>query len=245
MVVRSINGQILVGVVTTKQIDLKKLFSTFSTHFNNIGLYEIINTRNDAVVLSGKVLHVGGIKNIEINNFGLTYFVDLLGFHQTNIEIQNKLYDHVLNSIDENSTVINGFSGQGLLTAIVAKKAKFVTGIEINESSHKSAEHLKALNKITNMKNICGDFYKHFKKEKLSANTIILDPTKKGCGKNVMNEIKGIENILYISCNPIALCKDINFIKDDYTIEEITPFDMFPNTTSVETFIKLKRKISY
>ncbi len=242
LVVRSIENQILVGVVTTKHIDLRDLLSTFCSHFNNIGLYEIINTRNDSVVLSGKVKHIGGIKNIKITNFGLTYFVDLLGFHQTNIDIQNKLYDKVLNLIDANSTVINGFSGQGLLSAILCKKAKKVIGIEINKSSHESAENLKKLNGLTNLKNICGDFYKHFKNEMKNANSIILDPTKKGCGKNVMNEINGIENIIYISCNPIALCKDLNVMKDNYTIEEITPFDMFPNTTSVETLVKLKLK---
>lgn len=242
LVIRSIQNQILVGVVTNKHIDLKNLFSTFKTHFNNIGLFEIINTRKDSVVLSGKTIHIGGIKNIKITNLGLTYFVDLLGFHQTNIEIQNKLYNHVLNYISSSSIVVNGFSGQGLLTAIIAKKAKSVTGIEINKSSHESAEQLKILNQINNMKNICGDFHKHFKNELKLANTIILDPTKKGCGRQVMNEINGIDNIIYISCNPIALCKDLNIIKDNYIIEEITPFDMFPNTTSVETVVKLKKR---
>ena len=203
----------------------------------------IINTRNDSVVLSGKVYHIGGIKNIKVNNFGLTYFVDLLGFHQTNLEIQNKLYSKVLDYISPNAVVINGFSGQGLLTAIIAQKAKHVIGIEINKSSHASAEQLKKLNDISNMKNICGDFFKHIKTEKNKANTIILDPTKKGCGKNVMTEINGIENIIYISCNPIALSKDLNVLKDDYDIEEVTPFDMFPNTTSVETLVKLKKKV--
>ena len=242
IVIRSINNQTLIGVVTSKQINLNDLFSTFNEHFNNFGLYQIVNTRKDSVVLSGKVIHVGGLKEIRITNSNLTYSVDLLGFHQTNLEIQNKIYDKVLSSIDSNSIVINGFSGQGLLSAILCQKAKQVVGIEINESSHISAEKLKTLNKLTNLKNICGDFYKHFKKEMKTANTIILDPTKKGCGCQVMNEINGIDNIIYISCNPIALSKDLNCIKNDYIIEEIVPFDMFPNTTSVETFVKLKRK---
>ena len=242
LVIRSIENQILVGVVTTKHIDLTNLFSTLSSQFENIGLYQIINTRNDSVVLSGKVIHVGGIKEINISTNNIKYSVDLMGFHQTNIEIQNKLYEKVLNYIDNNSVVINGFSGQGLLTAILSQKAKHVTGIEINVSSHLSAEKLKKENNIKNITNICGDFYKHFKNLTKTANTIILDPTKKGCGKTVMNEINGIENVVYISCNPIALCKDLNVLKDYYTIEEITPFDMFPNTTNVETLVKLKKK---
>ena len=246
LVIRSIENQILVGVVTKKHVNLNDLFSSLSSEFNNIGLFEIINTRNDSVVLSGKVNHVGGIKEIQVtynvSTKNINYSVDLLGFHQTNIEIQNKLYENVLNYVSPNSVVINGFSGQGLLTAILAQKAKHVTGIEINSSSHKSAERLKQENRINNMHNICGDFFKHFKQEMKSANTIILDPTKKGCGKNVMSEISGIENIVYISCNPIALSKDLNVIKNDYIIEEITPFDMFPNTINVETLVKLKKK---
>lgn len=242
LVVRSIENQILVGVVTSKHVDLNGLFTKLKSQIEHIGLFEIINTRHDSVVLSGKINHINGIKEIKIDNFGLKYGVDLMGFHQTNLEIQNKLYQSVLNCIDCNSIVINGFSGQGLLSAILAQKAKTVTGIEINKSSHLSAEQLKKDNNIKNLINIHGDFHKHIAKEMKHANTIILDPTKKGCGKDVMNEIKGVENIIYISCNPIALSKDLNVIKNLYNIEEITPFDMFPNTTSVETLVKLKLK---
>ncbi len=243
LVIRSINEQILVGVVTKKEINLKPFYELLSAEFNKIGLYQIINTRNDSVVLSGQTKHIGGIKEIEINEFDLSYSVDLLGFHQTNLEIQNKLYNHVLKYIDENSVVINGFSGQGLLSAIISKNAKKVIGIEINKSSHISAENLKKQNSIKNLTNICGDFHKQITNVLKSSNTIILDPTKKGCGKEVMNEIKGVENIIYISCNPIALAKDLKEMIDCYEIEEITPFDMFPNTVNVETFVKLKKKI--
>lgn len=242
LVIREIDNQILVGIVSKKEMKLNNFFITLSKQFENIGLYQIINTRKDSVVLDGLIKHVGGIKNIKIHNFDLTYYVDLLGFHQTNIEIQNKIYQKVLDFISPNSIVINGFSGQGLLSAIIAKKAKQVIGIEINKSSHLSAEKLKSDNKITNLKNICGDFHKFIKQELNKADTIILDPTKKGCGKTVMNEIKGVKNIIYISCNPIALAKDLKEIINDYQIEEITPFDMFPNTINVETLVRLKLK---
>ena len=244
LVVRSINNQILVGIVCKQEINLKPFFEMLSSKFQHIGLYLIINTRNDSVVLSGQTKHIGGIKEIEINEFGLSYSVDLFGFHQTNLEIQNKLYSHVLKYIDKNSVVVNGFSGQGLLSAIIAQNAKQVLGIEINKSSHLSAEQLKKQNKIKNLTNICGDFHKQITQVLKTANTIILDPTKKGCGKEVMKEIKGVENIIYISCNPIALAKDLNQILNEYYIEEITPFDMFPNTVNVETFVKLKKKIN-
>lgn len=242
LVIREIENQILIGIVLSKPDDLTELYSIFKSSLNNFGIYEILNTRKDSVVLTGKVKHIYGLKEIKTTNFDLTYSVDLIGFHQTNLEIQNKLYKKVLNYINSNSIVVNGFSGQGLLSAIIAKQAKLVYGIEINKNSHLSAEKLKSENNIKNLHNMLGDFDKLITTLPKNVDTIVLDPAAKGCGKQVMKKINGTKNIIYISCNPIALCKDLRIIKDDYIIEEITPFDMFPNTKNVETLIKLKLK---
>lgn len=239
LVIREINSQILVGVVTSKENDFLPFFNLLKKDFSNIGLYQIINTRKDSVVLSGQTKLVAGINEINIENFGVKYSVDLLAFHQTNIDIQNKLYQTILDSIENSSTIVNGFSGQGLLSAILAGKAKSVVGIEINKNAHKSAEKLKKVNKISNLENVLGDFNKEINNH-LSADIVVLDPAKKGCGKIVMEKLVGIKQIIYISCNPIAMCKDLNFIKDKYEIISVTPFDMFPNTKNVETFVLLK-----
>ena len=241
LVVRDIDNQILVGVVAKAEIALLSFFNQLKQNFANVGLYLIINTRKDSVVLSGKVKHIAGIKNIQINNFGLTYNVDLIGFQQININIQNKLYNKVLSYINKDDIVINAFSGQGLLSAIIATKAKNVVGIEIVKNSHLSAEQLKKQNNITNLTNICADFNTEISKHLHKANTIVLDPAKKGIGKQTISKINGIKNIIYISCNPIALAKDLRELSN-YEIEEIQPYDMFPNTNSVETLVKLKLK---
>lgn len=240
LVVREIYGQILVGVVVSKECDIRNFCQILLKKFNMIGVYEIINSRKDSVVLSGKTIHIGGIKEISILNFGISYSVDLLGFHQTNLDIQNKIYEYVLNLISSDSIVVNGFSGQGLLSAIIATKAKQVIGIEINPSSHKSAQQLKSKNNIKNLTNLCGDFNKLIGKIK-DYDTLILDPSKKGCGKDVLSKIKA-PNLIYVSCNPIALAKDITILRENYDIESIQPFDMFPNTNSVETVVKLTKR---
>lgn len=242
LVIREISNQILVGVVVNSDIDLSTFCVQLCAQFNNIGVYKIINKRRDSVVLSGKCFHLCGIKEINISNLGINYSVDLLGFHQTNLDIQNKLYNKVLDYISTNDIVINGFSGQGLLTAILSSKAKSVIGIEINKSSHLSAEKLKKENNIKNMKNVLSDFNKCVVSYLKSADVLILDPSKKGCGKQILQNIKDIESIIYISCNPIALSKDLNVLKEHYQIDEITPFDMFPNTKNVETLVKLSLK---
>lgn len=92
------------------------------------------------------------------------------------------------------------------------------------------------------MTNILGDFDTEFRRVADECSLLVLDPPKKGCGEHVMRQISHIKDIIYISCNPIALAKDLQFLKNDYIIEKIIPFDMFPNTTNVETLVKLKLK---
>ena len=75
-----------------------------------------------------------------------------------------------------------------------------------------------------------------------SIDKLLRNASKKGCGKDILRQIIGIKSIIYISCNPIALSKDLQFLKNDYIIEEIIPYDMFPNTNQVETLVKLKFK---
>ncbi len=239
LVVRSLNNQILVGVVTEKEFDLSSFLEALKQLYLPVGLYQIINTRKDSVVLAGAVKHIGGIKEIELNNFGIKYSIDIMSFHQTNEYIQNKIYTQVLNYIKPEYVVTNAFSGAGLLTAIASKKAKKVYGVELVKSAHKLAEQLKQANNLTNVTNINMDFNK-FLLNPPKTDIILLDPPKKGCGKIL--EKLDIKTIIYISCNPISLAKDLQILTKKYIIEEITPYDMFPNTTSVETVVKLRRK---
>ncbi len=242
IVIRAINNQYLVGIVLKEDKNIDSLYANLSEKFNNIGLYKIINNRKDSVVISGKVVFVDGIREITLTNYGITYSIDIIGFHQTNINIQNKLYSHILDLVNKDNIVLNAFSGAGLLSAILANKVKSVFGIEIETSSHNSAERLKRDNNLNNLTNIHGDFYKKYKDLHKKIDTIILDPAKRGCSKEAMKLIRGVKEIIYISCNPIAMCKDLREVLDLYDIVEITPFDMFPNTVNVETLVHLKRK---
>lgn len=241
LVVRHINKQTLVGVVATEKVDLLPLYKTLNSKFGAVGVYLYINTRKDSVVLTKNVTHESGIKTIKIENCGLNYEVDLTSFHQTNIDIQNKIYAHVLNNINAKDVVVNGFSGAGLLSGMLTKIAQKVYGIELEKSAHNNAEKLKQENGIKTLTNLCGDFFKLYKPN-LNPSVVVLDPSKKGCGAKVMQKICGVDKIIYVSCNPIALSKDLREIINFYNIESITPFDMFPNTSNVETVCVLRKK---
>ena len=241
IVIRTLENKTLIAIVTKTKQNLFGLLEYLKSKINNFGLFNVVNKRNDSVVFTKEIYHVGGLKNIKLLN--PKFELNIESFYQTNLNIQTKLYNHILAQINKQDYVINGYSGAGLLSAILAAKAKRVVGIEINKSSHLNAENLKKCNNISNLTNICGDFFENFKKlANNSFNTIVLDPSKKGCGKETMQAINGIEKIVYVSCNPIALAKDLREIASNYIITSIQPFDMFPNTTSVETCVTLIKK---
>lgn len=243
LVVKDFALGVLICVVVKQEVDLQEFYNVLKDKFVNIGLSQMVNNRRDSVVLSGKMIHVGGLKMLEMDEFGLTYPIDMLAFHQTNENIQNKIYSKMFEYINDGDTVVNGYSGAGVLSGIIAKKAKQVIGIEIVSSSHKSAELLKKCNRIDNLTNICGDFTLEYKRvaKAIGEHTLVLDPSKKGCGQ-IISDIKTPNKIIYLSCNPIAMAKDLRLMEEYYTIKEVIPFDMFPNTKSVETLVLLERR---
>ena len=126
---------------------------------------------------------------------------------------------------------------------LLAKTAKHVYGIEIVESSHLNAETLKTENNINNLTNILGDVSEKLKTIN-NYSFIVLDPPRKGCSKEVIDSIIDVKpkNILYISCGPATLARDLGYLKEHYTINFVKPFDMFPQTHHVETLVSLTFK---
>ena len=161
-------------------------------------------------------------------------------FLQVNTYIANKIYEEVCDSVTD-EIVVNAYSGAGLLSALLSKKAKHVYGIEIVKSAHLNAEQLIKRNSIKNVTNICGDVKMELHNIK-NFNTIVLDPPRKGCDKTVINLINLVypNKIVYVSCDSATLSRDISNLKN-YKITKVKPFDMFPNTRHVETLVVLEK----
>ena len=193
---------------------------------------------------STKIIQVFGKEKLTKNLFGQNIENDISAFNQVNDFVAERLYDYVCQNAD-GKNVINAYSGQGLLTALIAKTAKTAFGIEYQKSAHLSAEKLKNLLKQNNMHNICGkvenEIASVLKKQKIDF--VVLDPARAGCQKSVLEEIKcrKIPKILYISCNFSSLVRDLQILKQNYTIKTIKIFDMFPCTANVETVAILER----
>ena len=170
-----------------------------------------------------------------------------MSFFQVNLDIMKKIYNKVLSHVESDEIVVDAYSGAGLLSALISKKAKYVYGIEIIPEATQNANSLKINNKINNLENINGDvslILPNLVKEINTKFTLVLDPPRKGVDDKVIKTITNVlpETILYVSCNPASLARDLKMIcEGGYKISCVEPFDMFPQTNHVETFVKLEK----
>lgn len=247
IVARHINDSILITLVINGENipHLETLINILTVKFENFGLNLNINKLHNNVILSNKWKHLYGLQELIASEYGIEYPVANASFFQVNDKIKSLIYENVLSLIDSNSTVIDAYSGAGLLSAIISKKAKHCYGIEIIPEATDNANRLKTKNNLINLQNINGDCSIELPKliEKLNNDNIIvtLDPPRKGCDKKVLNAIiKSKPNkIIYISCDPATLARDSKIILDslNYKINFVQPYDMFPNTKHVESLV--------
>lgn len=243
LVVRSQENQTLVCLVATRKIDISELFYVLREKFENVGLYLNINSQKNSTILGETYIHIGGIKEINLTEYGINYSIDVASFLQINPNVKDKIYKKILDEV-EGENVVDAYAGAGLLSAMISRKARQVYSIEIVKQASENAKKLVELNDISNMTVINGDCTQELPKLAKSFDkfTLVLDPARVGCSEKVIDVAKRAEKIVYLSCNPIALAKDLKMLKDSHEIVSCTPYDMFAQTKHVEVLTVLKRK---
>lgn len=250
LVIRTIENKSLVTVVTRKHIkNAKVMFEALKNQLslseNDFGLFECIKKTDNNVILDGEISHLFGLESIDFDVLGIKASVSPMSFFQVNLDIMKKIYNQV-NQLISGEIVVDAYSGAGLMSAILAKSAKMVYGIEIVKEATVDANRLAKLNGIKNLVNINGDtsvVLPNLQKE-IGKYALVLDPPRKGIDESVAKTI--CENkptsIVYVSCNPATLARDLKMIcSGGYEICNVQPYDMFPQTTHIETVVSLKR----
>ena len=248
VVVRYLGKNLTITFVTKSKQFLCKdfLINQLKIYFKNFNLLHNINTTSFQFGKTFKVLH-GSISN-NYQTLSVNHKISADSFVQVNEDIQNKIYKQVLNEVSTNANIVDAYSGAGLLSAIISKKAKKVLAVEIIENAVNDAKILLQNNGITNVEAICGDCAKILPKL-LSSDTnyqVILDPPRSGCDKNIVDALSistNIEKIIYISCASTTLARDLKILMQNgkYKIKYIQPFDMFPQTSHIETLLVLEK----
>lgn len=199
----------------------------------------------DAVIDEGhKILYGRDYYNEEI--LGLRFKVNAFAFFQTNIDAVERLYSDVLDVVPDVSgkTVYDLYCGTGTISQLMASKAKDVYGIDIVEDSIEAARSNTGLNGISNCHYICGDVKEKLDEIPEKPDVIVVDPPRVGIHDKAVAMLcrYGIDEIVYVSCNPKTLCINLDsFRANGYEIKSIKAYDNFPMTKHVETCTLLVR----
>ena len=207
-----------------------------------------VNSKDTNVILGEKNITLYGKDTIE-GYIGNTKFnISPHSFFQVNSKQTEVLYNKAGELLGENcGHVADLYCGIGSIGLYLADKAEKITGVEIVESAIKDAQINAKLNGIENAEYILGaseDVLPEIIKKGEKLDAVILDPPRKGCHKALLDcllETKP-KKIVYISCNPATLARDLDILSEKYTISTVTPVDMFPNTQHVETVVLLQRQ---
>lgn len=209
-----------------------------------------INTKNTNVIM--------GKENI--NLYGNGYIYDILGefkfkisplsFYQVNPVQAEKLYELGVQAarISENDIVFDLYCGIGTISLFMAKYAKKVYGIEIVEEAVNDAKENSKMNGISNVEFIAGDVENILDElindKKIIPDIVMVDPPRKGLDNKSIENIMSIKpkKLVYISCNPATLVRDLSKLEGLYGVHEVIPVDMFPFTSHVECVALMGRK---
>jgi len=173
------------------------------------------------------------------------FYISNHSFFQVNMFTTEKLYQKVLDYIkgEKYKNCLDLYCGTGTISILVSDYIDKVYGIEIVEDAVKDANKNKELNKKTNVEFLLGKTEEHINKFN-DIDLIIVDPPREGLDKKTKENICRInpKTIIYVSCEPSTLMRDLNDLKEKYDIKEIVTCDMFPNTYHVECVSVLHRK---
>ena len=228
-----------------------KLIEELITKFPKIKtVIKNINIKNTNVILGNENINIYGNGYIEDVLGEYRFRISPLSFYQVNPIQAEKLYNLGVEmaQISKNDLVFDLYCGIGTISLFMAKYAKKVYGIEIVEEAIDMAKENARINNIQNTEFYSGDVEivldKLINKQKISADIVMFDPPRKGLDKNSINNILKIKpkKIVYISCNPATLVRDLAEFEEQYEVKEIVPVDMFPFTSHVESCAVLQLK---
>jgi len=176
---------------------------------------------------------------------GIRFRISYNSFFQTNTVMARKLYSKIAEyaEIDSGQNVLDLYCGTGTIAQILAKDAGKVIGVELVPAAIDDARLSAERNEIHNVDFICGSVQKTMPQILLDneVDTIVFDPPRAGIPKKTLKKV--VDNpprrIVYTSCNPTTLARDLKHLNKKYEIEKIAVVDMFPQTYHVETVVKL------
>ncbi len=255
------NGGIIRNIVTristsTNKAQVTLIIASDSDLVNKVAK-EIINIPNVESVyksinksdksMFGNLVKLEGSETITEKIGDFQFNLLPTSFFQLNPIQTNKLYATVkkLCKLSFKEIVFDSYCGVGTIGMYLAKNAKEVIGIEINTDAVENANNNAKLNKIKNISFVNGDATIEIPiliQKGITPDIMVFDPPRTGLSSEIKELVNKVlpKRIVYVSCNPSTLGKDLKDLKNNYKVKSITPFDMFPYTSHVESVTLLE-----
>lgn len=239
-------GEVMVCVVVNgRGFDYQEeLFNAIKEKYPQVKSAVInVNTEKTNVILGNENIVVFGKESITDELCGLKFELSPLAFYQVNRTQAQRLYEKAGEYADlkGDEVLLDLYCGTGTIGLSMARDAKKLIGVEIIDKAIENAKKNAKNNGIENARFICGDATKaaaELKKEGITPDVIVVDPPRKGLTPELIDIIveMGPARVVYVSCDPATLGRDLKqFEEQNYSVKEITPFDLFPRTAHVES----------
>lgn len=229
----------------------KEFVKDITSKFSNVKtIIKNINNKNTNVILGNKNVVIYGDGFIYDKLGDYTFKISAKSFYQTNPTQTEVLYNKAIEfaRLDKEDVLCDLYCGIGTIGIFASSKVKQVYGIEIVEEAVEAAKENAKINNVDNIEFIAGDVEKAFKElveeHHVEPTAIIVDPPRRGLDATTINKTLEleVEKLVYVSCNPATMVRDLKMLEEKYDVKEIQPVDMFPYTSHVEVCALLELK---
>jgi 23S rRNA (uracil1939-C5)-methyltransferase len=248
-------GQTLVHLITTDQGDpgaVEALAANLKARFPSITTLVHSRRRHKGQIASGESSRtLWGPGYIEEQLGPLRLRISPHSFFQINTLATEGLYSAIsrLGELSGRETVWDLYCGAGSIALSLASQAGRVTGFELVPEAVNDAYVNSRLNGVDNCQFLAGDLKERIQATLQDASqprpeVVITDPPRAGMHPQVVKALQELlpRRIIYVSCNPATLARDLALLQDQYDILEVQPFDLFPHTAHSECVVRLERR---
>ena len=207
------------------------------------GVVNNINTRKAAIASGEREIILLGEGYIRDMIGPYNFQVSANSFFQTNTSGAGRLYEKVIEyaELEGHEVVLDLYCGTGTIPIFLSRSAKEVIGMEIVESALFDANRNCVSNNALNCRFILGDIRERMSDIRFKPDVLIIDPPRAGIHTDILEGIMrmAVKRVVYVSCNPATMARDIGRMSDKYLVKEIQPVDMFPHTYHIEAVAKM------
>lgn len=206
--------------------------------------YEVLEDLCDSLIINDEVIK--GERCIMSFVGEKKFIISDKGFFQVNKTLTERLYNEVLNIVKEvkPKKVLDLYCGCGTIGIYISDYVDAVVGVEVFKESIENAKKNKKLNNCHNIRFICDKVENVIDNIKDNTDLVIVDPPRGGLDKTSIDVLlsMNVNNLIYVSCDPVTLARDIKLLKEKYDVVSVKPFNMFSKTYHVECVCLLKAK---